>query len=804
MDVLTRIRGSGGSGGAGRGENKREEQREREPKVKKERPIPSLNGLSEVRRVDGDVLEDYSGNRYAVWSVRGCDSGNAQVVNGWLLFLNSVEYPVQVLIRQHAPDLAKVRSDLLAARPERMRQGYVNDVGNSMLEYLQSLEAGGRVVARRWYVVTMESKVMELSSVMAQSGFAASRLEHRELGVLLQACISGMGYGHVQDLYQAKEFSKDIELNQRYMAVYDVHKWPRRINFLFLEQLLRTGEEMDISLWIWPVSHRESHTRLQMQRSRFLGARITAEQKGRLVPPEVELAISDVTRISDEVERGVSRLFRRTMTVAVYGRDRQQLRETGEVLSGHFRSNLSGVRLLKFRQGKGYAALMPTLRKGLGPVDLTDSGTMVRLFPFGPPDLDDREGTLLGMDLRSRSPIIYDPFSQKAMNGHMVVMARSGAGKSFFTKLRVLREALRGIPVYLIDPEGEYGVITRALGGEVLVPGAPGYGLNPFVVGYTDEGDLTKRISSLCSLVGVMLEGQVDIRLKAVIDRCLIGFYKAELRRLGPGQVLGLGGMAAFYDYLESDDAESKGGEELAHLLSPFATGSSRFLMQDSDRSLMTNEAPVTSFNLKNLSGAMKPVATSVCTEVVWGLAVTDPRPRLLVVDECWTVLATPSGAEALITVVKRARKYQLGLMTITQDVQDFLAENTAVGGVMGHAGQSLLQNSATKLAFSQDPAALPQVVKALALTDDVGHFLSGALRGQGVLVGESGNVFPLEIVSTRLERELVTDESWRQDGDGLPVFEVDEDERTAELADLLEHRLQQERELEGDVLAAV
>ena len=773
----------------------------KEGKGSSKKSLTALGNLSQIRRLNGDTVEDFSGNRFVVWKVAGCEPSNMAILNGWLVMLNSIEYPIQVLIRQHAPDLSDVRRKFIDSRPETMQEGRINDVGNSMLDYLQSMEDGGQVVNRRWFVVAAESKVMELSSLMAQSGFDAVRLGHDELELLVQACISGMGYGHTQEVYQVREESMDLELNHRYMGVYDVHRWPRRMSLLFLEQLLRTGEEMDLSLWIWPVTQRESHTRLLMQRSRFEGARLTAEQKGKLVPPEVDLAIADVVRISDEVERGVSRLFRRTMTVAVYGRSREQLKEVGEKLSSHFRSYLSGVRLAKLRQGKGFAAMMPALRKGLGEMDLTDSGTMLRMFPFGPQDLDQREGTLLGMDLRSRTPVIYDPFNPRAMNGHMVVMARSGAGKSFFTKLRVLREALRGIPVYLIDPEGEYGVITRALGGEVFVPGSPGYGLNPFVVGYTEEGDLTKRVSSLCSLVGVMLEGELDQDLKAVIDRCLTGFYAKELREAKGNHILGQGGMASFYEYLMSDEAEESKGKVLAHLLSPFATGSARFLMRGDTRDLLADEKPVTSFNLKNLSGPLKPIATSVCSEVVWGLAVTAPRPRLLVVDECWTVLATPSGAEALITIVKRARKYQLGLMTITQDVQDFLAEQSGAGLITGHAGRSLLQNSAMKLAFSQDPAALGQVVEALGLNDEVGQFLAGALRGQGVLVGESGNYFPIEIVSTQLERDLVTDDSWRQDGEVVVDSGLEEDERERELAEMLQHRLQRERESEAAVV---
>ncbi len=732
--------------------------------------IPPVGALALIRRVHDGAIEDYSGSRFAVWSVRGMDCTDERVTNGWQLMLNSIEYPLQVLIRQHSPDLSDVREKLIAARPDHMKEGRIASVGQSLLDYLTTLETETGVVERCWYVIARDDQSMELSTLMIQSGFDAHRLDDGELGLLIQACVGGMRYGHVQDLYQVQERSAHIELNQRYMALYEVAQWPRRVSMLFLESLLRLGDEMDVSMWLWPSSQRETHSRLMMQRSRFEGSRIVAEEKGKLVPEEVKLAIADVTRISEDVERGTSKLFRRTTTVAVYGRTLESMREAGERLSTHFRSSLAKINLLKLRQGKGFAAVMPALRMGLGPVDLTDTGTLVRMFPFGPLDMNERDGTLMGMDLRSRTPIIHNPFDQKAMNGHMVVMARSGAGKSFFTKLRVTRESQLGVPIYLIDPEGEYGVITRALGGRVFVPGSPGHGMNPFLVTYTgDKGDLTSRISSLGSLVGVMLEGEMDVERKASIDRCLTGFYAGEMKALESGDpVMGKGGMMAFYEYLQSEEARPWGGESLAHLLSRFATGSAQFLMQESRYNLLEDEAPVTSFNMKNLSGPLKPVATSVCSEVVWSLAVSKPRPRRLVVDECWTVLATPSGAEALINIVKRARKYQLGLLTITQDVQDFLAENPQSGSITGHAGRSLLQNSAMKLALSQDPAALPQVVAALGLSPDEGSFLAGSLRGQGLLINESGVSFPIEIVSTNLERDLVTDDAWRRDGSEL------------------------------------
>ena len=255
-------------------------------------------------------------------------------------------------------------------------------------------------------------------------------------------------------------------------------------------------------------------------------------KRGKLLSNKVTSAISDITRISEEVEQGINKLFRMTMSVSVFGRTNDELQRNSQFVTTHFRSHLAQVRPLRFRQGRGFHSMMPALRPGVGGLKMTDTSTLLRMFPFGPGDLDRREGTFFGMDLRSRTPVMFDPFAPSAMNGHMVVMARSGAGKSFFTKLRVVREVAADVPVYLIDPEGEYGVITRTLGGDVYVPGAPGYGLNPFVIDYKNQGDLAQRCRSLNSLICVMLEGQTDIELKATIDRCVTGFYADEIRRL--------------------------------------------------------------------------------------------------------------------------------------------------------------------------------------------------------------------------------------------------------------------------------
>ena len=745
----------------------------REPVVpwKQRREFKSLVELTKIRRVVDGCIEDVYGNRWTVWEVGGCDVGDARFYFGWSQLLNSIEYPVQVLVRQHAPDYRGVREDMLTSRPDRLREpdSRIAAVADSVLDYLEDLEGDRNIVERRWYMVVSEATVSEFRAAIGQSGFVVERLEDDDLREMYLACVSGMGLTHEQDRYQLRDLARHFELNHRHGAVFEVSKWPRRISPRYLEELLRLGEEMDLSLWISPMGLRESHSHLQMQLSRFQGARLAALQKGKMVDPEVDMAIEDLGRISDGVERGTNRLFRRTMALTVYGRDQRRLKEISEGVSSYFRSSLSDVRLLKYRQGKSYHLVMPVCRPGPGGIDLTDGETMFRMFPFGPPDLDDREGVLLGLDERSKTPVFVDAFSPTAMNGHMVIMARSGAGKSFCVKQRVLRESSRDVPVYVVDPEGEFGVLVKELGGEVFVPGAEGYGLNPFIYTYSNDTELVHRVSGLGHLVEVMLGGDVDQSLRASIDRCLMGFYRREMLRVrDSGDVLGRGGMESFHDYLDGEEARDMGGATLAHLTSKFATGSARFLFQGEGRNLLDNELPVTSFNLKHLPGSLKPVATSICSEVVWGLAVTRPRPRMLVVDEVWTVLATKAGAESLITIVKRARKYQLGMVCITQDIQDFLSEDRSGGNIAGHAGLSLLQNSALKLAFQQDPAALQLVADALHLQPWVVDYLRRCGRGQGVLVGNTGDSYPFLVVATDRERDLLEDRSWLRDGENL------------------------------------
>ena len=293
-------------------------------------------------------------------------------------------------------------------------------------------------------------------------------------------------------------------------------------------------------------------------------------------------------------------------------------------------------------------------------------------------DRSSQRGIVVGIDPVDRTSVFLDQFDPSEMNGHMVVMETPGAGSSLFGRLRALREAQRGVPVYVVDRHGGYSGVAEAVGGRVLSLGVSGDGLNPFSLRHTGEFALSYRIFSLSFMLRVMLQDDMSPDLGSSIDRCLTDFYASELRLLGDGAVLGRDGMAAFHAFLRLAETRESGGARLAPLLSVCLADSSvgggfHRLFENGVPGLLETGVPLTSFNLSGLPARLVPVATAICLEAVWELAVSAPGFRLLLVDDCAPALSTRWGADGLLNVVKRARKTGLGVAVVVREPVDFL-----------------------------------------------------------------------------------------------------------------------------------
>ncbi|MCY3951881.1 MAG: ATP-binding protein, partial [bacterium] len=502
------------------------------------------------------------------------------------------------------------------------------------------------------------------------------------------------------------------------------------------------------ALHLGPIPAAQAARTLEWQKVRFESAQSWSLRRGRTMAPEAAIALEDVTRLRDAVQRGRERLFHASLAITLHAPDAASLEEATQRARAHVGATLGTLDGLSFRQREGLLSTLPLGLNAIGAWRTLDTSSLARLYPFAPPDLDTRRGTLVGIDLRAGAPVIYDPFDGTHLNANTAVLARSGSGKSFATKLGVLRGLARGIVAYVIDPEGEYADLARAAGGRVLSPGVPGQGMNPFVIERGDSEELLQRVGSLRRLIEVMIGERLGAERRAALDHALAAYYAEPRTRTG---------FKDFYAYLERH-----GDDGLTKLLRPFATGSLRHLLADEGEDLLATEALVTVFDLRLLEPELRPAAAMVCTETVWAAAAQHPKPRLLVVDEVWSIMQHPEGAAFMVSMAKRARKHRLGLQFITQDVQDLLSEDPSQL-ITGHSGRALLQNAAFKLLLQQDAAAIDTIGDAFDLPEDLQRWLLSCPRGDGLLLARGGR-FPIRVEATPEECEVI---EWRPDRHG-------------------------------------
>ncbi len=712
------------------------------PVPKPPRDLPLFFMLSHLDE-DGPVRMD--GVRLGVCEVMGLEIDEPKL-GAFAGALNACDFPFQLLIRQHPPCLDGLRAKLEEAQPRNLPP-QTRAASESLHGLLTELETRDGILDRRFYAVCEFRRIDELRGLLARAGLAVHHLKSRQLRMFfVSAALGG----------SPAEFDEDaqieVEINRRDMRiggglVRSLHlgKWPRSLAPGFLQGLMAAGAPMDLSIHLGPIPAEQAARTLEWQKVRFESAQSLSLKRGRTMSPEAEIALEDVTRLRDEVQRGRERLFHSSLSVTLHARDGASLKEMTQRARAHFAATLGKLDNLAFRQREGLLSTLPLALNAVAEWRSLDTSSIARLFPFLPPDLDTRSGTLYGIDMRACSPVVYDPWDGTHLNANTAVLARSGSGKSFSTKLGVLRGLCRGVTAYVIDPEGEYADMARAAGGRVLSPGVPGQGMNPFVIDKGDSEEMLQRIGSLRRLIEVMVGERLSADRRASLDHALAGYYAKPRERTG---------FRDFYAFLQEDEA---GDPNLARLLRPFATGSLRHLLSDEGDDLLGSEALVTVFDLRLLEPELRPAAAMVCTETVWAAAAQDPKPRLLVVDEVWSIMQHPEGAAFLVSVAKRARKHRLGLQFITQDIQDLLSEDSS-RTITGHSGRALLQNAAFKLLLQQDAAAVSAVGDAFDLPEDLQRWLLSCPRGDGLLLAR-GNRFPVRIEATPEESEVI---EWR------------------------------------------
>jgi len=536
-----------------------------------------------------------------------------------------------------------------------------------------------------------------------------------------------------------------------------VSGYPRSVGPGWLSPLIDLGEPLEISVHVTPLGAGAAARHLEGQVLALESARRYAERVGRLPDPERETALDDLTTLRDKLQRGDEKVFSVGLYILLRAGDLAALDDLTQRVQAALDGILAHARVATLRQTEGFRTALPQAHDELAEVRNIDTSGLSTLFPFTSSALSMERGVLYGVTLRGASPVLIDPFdSGQLENANLAIFATSGAGKSYFTKLLVLRSLLAGTSAIAIDPEGEYRALTRAVGGQrVRLAADSVQHINPFDLPRHQSSDkdniLAGHVADLVPFLGVLVTqpGEaLGADAQAVLDTALMRTYaRAGItadpethRRPAPL-------LADLYQELQgrADNGRQRAAAMLVQRLERYVAGSLAGIF-----SAPTNvdlDARLVVFDTADLAEELRPLAIGLISAHVWTAARTAPKPRLLVIDEAWSLLRYPAGAEFLEHLARRARKHWLGLVTISQDVADFLGDPH---------GRTVLATSACKLLLKQDSSTLAALCAHYPLSPEERHFLLQAGRGEGLFLAR-GSRMPIRIEASTAEDRLCT-----------------------------------------------
>ncbi|GAA4935702.1 hypothetical protein GCM10023224_15600 [Streptomonospora halophila] len=533
-------------------------------------------------------------------------------------------------------------------------------------------------------------------------------------------------------------------------ASFVVTGYPAEVGHAWLEPLLTYPGRLDVSLHVEPVPPKVAADRLRRQMARLESSNQTGAEQGKLEDFESEVAAADARDMAASLARGDGKLFRVGLSVTVHAASEEELEEEVGHVQSLASSMLIDARPASYRQLQGWVTALPAGVDLLGQRRSMDTHALSAAYPFASPDVaveTSPTAVLYGLNADSSGVVVWDRWALDTYN--TVVLARSGAGKSYFCKLDLLRSMYAGVTAAVIDPEDEYTRLTDAVGGTTIRLGEPGVHLNPLdlALDRTATRDaLSRRALFLHTLLAVMLGGPLGPRQRAALDQALIATYRAagitadERTWNRPAPLL-----ADLVATLENEGDEH--GRDLAVQLAPYTTGSYNELFRAP--STRRPSGHLVSWSLRALPDELKAVGTLLALDAIWrGVADAAPdHPRMVLVDEGWLLMAEPEGAKFLFRLAKAARKRWVGLTVATQDAADVLGSEL---------GKAVVANSATQVLMRQAPQAIDQIADSFALSDGERQHLLTASPGDALLCSGQRRV-AFQVVASDTEHALVT-----------------------------------------------
>lgn len=536
-----------------------------------------------------------------------------------------------------------------------------------------------------------------------------------------------------------------IRIENKYYRTLFVASYPRFVGINWLSPLINFDASLNVSMYIYPTDGKQILDDLRRKITEMEAELSTDIQRGRIVNPATQAKLEDALNLQADLVKGEERFFQFGLYVTISADSVAELNRINKNLEAALGSLMIVSKKATLQMEEGFATNLPICSDRLDITRNMDTTSLATTFPFVSSDLSDDKGIMYGINEHNGSLVIFDRFGMPNYNS--VVFASAGAGKSYMIKLEVMRSLMLGTEIMVIDPENEYKTMSDAVGGQYI---AFGYGeeskINPFdlsLVSEDGENALNSKILSLHKLFKIMI-GEMDPIEESIMDRAIMDAYK--MKGITPDPETQTREAPLIEDMYKSligmEEEKAKG---LAARFEKYIKGSFAGIFNQKTTVNLENKFVV--FGIRNLEESLRPVAMHIILDYIWTVVKKNLKKRILVVDEAWYLMQYPDSAAFLRGIVKRGRKYYLGVTTITQDVDDFLETPY---------GKEIVTNSSIQILLKQHSAAIDKIGEVFYLSEGEKQLLLSADKGEGIFFAGQNHV-AIKVIASKDEHKLIT-----------------------------------------------
>lgn len=538
---------------------------------------------------------------------------------------------------------------------------------------------------------------------------------------------------------------REMNLGDKLVRTFYVISYPRFLTDSWFAPIINLDRMFDVSIFVHPIDTAGVLRKFQKKVAEIQSQIMTREEKGLVRDPVLDTAYRDIEELRDKLQQAQERVFEVGVYLSIYGSDQAELDKAESQIRSILDAKLVYVKPALFQQEQGFKSVIPTGKDLLEVTSKLNSSPLSSLFPFLSFDLTSDKGILYGINRHNASLVLFDRFSLENYNS--VTFAKSGSGKSYSTKLEILRSLMFDTEVIVIDPENEYEYLSNAVGGRFFsISLSSDHHINPFDLPMAREDESPADIlrSNIINLVGLfrLMLGGLSPEEDALIDRAITETYALK-------DITGANDFSSMEPPLLSDFelvlAGMEGSESLVQRLTKYTKGTwAGFLNRPTNVDI---NKKFVAFSVRDMEDELKPVAMYIITHYIWNAIRKELKKRLLVVDEAWWMMKNEDTASFLYSMAKRGRKYYLGLATITQDVEDFLKSPY---------GLPMLTNSSIQILLKQSPTAIDVVQKTFNLTQEEKYLLLESDVGEGIFFAGLKHV-AIKIIGSYAEDQIIT-----------------------------------------------